>query len=210
MREWFEQLTALEQVYLWLGVAATAFMLVQIILMCFSAFGGDLDLDGDGEIDVDTDAGVSLFTVKSITAFFAVGAWAGLLTCALVADALQWLSIVVALAAGIAAWAVVIVIMRAILKLQCNGAVQPEKLVGLRATVYVSVPAARGGRGKVTLNAQGRYMELDAVTDGEKLSVDAAVEIVATENECAVVRGVSPLQSEADDTVTVMNTTGML
>jgi hypothetical protein len=157
--------------------------------MCFSSFGGDVDIDGDGIIDVDTDSGVSIFTAKSITAFFAVGAWAGLLTCALVAESVQWVSVIVAVLAGGAAMAAVVLIIRAMLKLQCNGAFQIEKLVGEKATVYVSIPSKRTGRGKITLNAQGRFVELDAVTDGEeKIAVDEVVEIVATENECTVVK----------------------
>lgn len=213
MKEWFASLSVLGQVYLWLAAAATLFLIVQIVLLCFSSFGGDVDLDGDGDIDVDTDSGVSIFTVKGVTAFFAVGGWAGLLTCSLVADNLQWLSIVVALVAGGAAMAVVALIIRAMLKLQCNGALQTEKLVGKRATVYVTIPASRGGRGKITLNAQGKYVELDAVTDGtEKLVCDEIVEIVATENECTVVKRVAPPseEDEAAATITVMNTTNLL
>lgn len=190
--EWFKSLTVMEHVYFWLGIVATVFLIIQIVLMCFSSFGGDVDIDGDGDIDVDTDSGVSIFTVKSVTAFFAVGCWAGLLVCALVPENLQWVSIFAALVAGGAAMAAVVLAIRAMLKLQCNGAVQTEKLIGERATVYVSIPPSREGRGKITLNAQGRYMELDAVTDEEeKLAVDEVVEIVSTENECTVVKRVA-------------------
>lgn len=190
--EWFKSLTVMEHIYFWLGIVATVFLIVQIVLMCFSSFGGDVDIDGDGDIDVDTDSGVSIFTVKSVTAFFAVGCWAGLLVCALVPENLQWVSIFAALVAGGAAMAAVVLAIRAMLKLQCNGAVQTEKLIGERATVYVSIPPSREGRGKITLNAQGRYMELDAVTDDEqKLAVDEVVEIVSTENECTVVQRVA-------------------
>jgi len=189
MAEWFANLSVLEHVYLWLGVAATLFLIIQIVLMCFSSFGGDLDIDGDGDIDVDVDSGVSIFTVKSITAFFAVGSWAGLLTCALASEQLQWLSIIIALIAGAAAMAVVVLLLRLMVKMQCNGNVETEKLIGKRATVYVAIPPSRNGRGKITLEAQGKFMELDAVTDeSEKLSADVSVEIVSTENECTVVK----------------------
>lgn len=192
MKEWFNALQWYEHVYFWLAIAATLFLIIQIIMMCFSSFGGDLDLDGDGEIDVDTDSGVSVFAVKSITAFLAVGCWAGLLTCTLAPDGLQWLSIIIALISGTVAAAVVIVLMRAMMKLQSNGILETEKLVGKQATVYVSIPASRSGRGKITLNAQGKFMELDAVTDeNEKLLCDEAVEIVSTENECTVVKKIT-------------------
>lgn len=195
--EWFNNLQWWEHVYLWLGVASTLFLIVQIIMMCFSSFGGDVDVDGDGDIDVDTDSGVSIFTVKSITAFLAVGSWAGLLTCTLASDSLQWLSLIVFLVSGAAAMALVIVLMRAILKLQSDGSLQTEKLSGNRASVYVAIPPARSGRGKVTLTAQGRYIELDSVTDeSEKLNYGDEVEIVSAENDCAVVKRVALATAE--------------
>lgn len=194
MIEWYNGLTVLERIYFWLGIVSTVFLIIQIVMLCFTSFGGDVDLDGDGDIDVDTDSGVSVFTVKSLTAFFAVGSWAGLLTCALIADNLQWVSVIVALVAGAAAFALVVLLLRFMHKMQSSGNFQPEKLVGKRATVYVSVPEKRSGRGKITMNAQGKFMELDAITDGERLSVDDAVEIIATENECMVVARISENQ----------------
>ena len=187
--EWLKSLSVLEHIYFWLGIVSTIFLIIQIALMCFSSFGGDVDVDGDGDIDVDPDSGVSIFTVKSITAFLAVGSWAGLLTWTLASDKLQWLSVIIAIIAGAAAMAVVVLAIRGMMKLQCNGALQSEKLVGMKATVYVAIPSARSGRGKITLNAQGKFMELDAVTDcEEKLAVDETVEIISTENDCTVVK----------------------
>ncbi|MDE7083433.1 MAG: hypothetical protein K2O89_07015 [Clostridia bacterium] len=202
MIEWYATLSVLEQVYFWLGVVSTVFLIIQIVMLCFTSYGGDVDLDGDGDIDIDTDSGVSIFTVKSLTAFFAVGSWAGLLTCALIAENLQWVSVIVALVAGAAAFAVVVLLMRFMYKMQSSGTFQPEKLVGKRATVYVSIPENRSGRGKITLNAQGKFVELDAMTDGERLSVDDPVEIIATENECMVVtRAIEKIENSPDEGV---------
>lgn len=207
MKEWFLHLSVMEQIYFWLGIVSTLFMIVQIILMCVSSFGGDVDIDGDGDIDVDTDSGVSIFTVKSITAFFAVGSWSGLLTCALVSHKLHWLSLIVAFVAGAAAMALMVLLLRAIVKLQCNGAFKLEKTVGKRATVYVSIPPSRGGHGKITMNAQGKFVEIDAITDGEeKLSVDEEVEIISTENECALVRRIQPEKADEPAENTTENT----
>ena len=199
MKEWFENLSVMEQIFFWLGIVSTLFMIVQIILMSVSAFGGDIDVDGDGDIDVDTDSGVSIFTIKSITAFFAVGSWSGLLTCALASDKLQWLAVIVALLAGAAGMSVMVLLLRAINKLQCNGAFEIDKIVGSTATVYVSIPPSRSGRGKITMNAQGRFMEIDAVTDLDcRLAVDEVVQIVSAENECAVVSRI-PLAEKTEN-----------
>ena len=78
--------------------------------------------------------------------------------------------------------------MRGIAKLQCSGNVVKGKLVGSSATVYVSIPERRSGRGKITVTAQGRYMEIDAVTDGGRIPVDTVVEICEYSDDFAVVR----------------------
>ena len=198
--EWFKNLTVMEHIYFWLGIVSTLFLIIQIIMMCFSSFGGG-DFDADGDIDggLDVDSGISIFTVKSLTAFFAVGSWSGLLTCSLASEKLQWLSVIVAVIAGAIALTLVAVALNALKKLQCNGAVQYDKLVGQHATVYVSVPPSRSGRGKITLNAQGKFMEIDAVTDDtEKLAVDEVVEIVATENECAVIKKATQTETKQE------------
>ena len=195
MKEWFANLYWYEHIYLWVGVAATLCLIIQIIMMCFSSFG-DADIDGDGDIDVDTDSGISIFTVKSVTAFFAVGSWAGLLTCALIADSLDWVSVIVATFSGVIASALVVVGMALIVKLQSNGLLQPDKFVGLQATVYVNVPASRGGTGKITLEAQGKFIELDAITDSEQaLTYGEKEKITAMQEDCATIERITDGES---------------
>ena len=70
--DWLKNLSVMEHIFFWLGIVSTLFLIIQIIMLCVSGFGGDIDIDGDGDIDVDTDSGISLFTIKGITAFFAV------------------------------------------------------------------------------------------------------------------------------------------
>lgn len=198
--EWLKSLSVMGNIYFWTGIVATAFLIIQIILMCVSSADADLDVDGDGDVDIDDidgDSGLSVFTVKSITAFFAVGAWAGLLTYVLIAEKLQWVSVPVAIVAGALAMMTVVLIMRAILKLQCNGILQSEKLIGQTATVYVSIPPSRSGRGKITLTAQGKFTEFDAVSEsGDRIPVDTPVKIVAIEDDCAVIERIA-VDSEA-------------
>lgn len=189
MVEWYISLTVLEKVYLWLGIASTVFLVVQILLMCFSAFGADAEADAPDDIDVDTDTGISIFTVKTITAFLAVGSWAGLLTSIQLGEGLAWISVLVAVICGVAAMLGVAFAIRGILKLQCNGTFNAENLVGKTASVYVSIPPERSGRGKITLEVQGRFTEYDAITDcGERIACERIVEIVSVEGDCAVVK----------------------
>ena len=187
---WLANFSPLEHVFFWIAIVASVLLVVQIILLIVSFGGGDLDADGDVDSfdgDTDTDGGLSIFTLKGLTAFFALGGWCGFATATYVPGN-TWLPILVSVLTGAAALLAVGFALRGLAKLQCSGNLDTEKLAGKTATVYVSVPANRMGRGKITLTAQGKYMEIDAVTDGEKLSVDEQVEIVSYSDDFAVVR----------------------
>lgn len=190
--QWIQSLGILGQIYFWVAIAASALLVIQIVMMLFSFGGGDadIDIDGDGIPDgIDSDAsGISIFTLKGLTAFFTLGAWVGLLCVVTFPENLRALSFLPAFLCGAAAMVGMAFAMRAMLKLQDSGNLQKESLIGKSATVYISVQPSRSGRGKVTLTAQGQYMELDAVTDDEeKLCVDEKVYIKDYSNGTAVV-----------------------
>lgn len=186
MIDWFLALTAAEKTYFIIAVIASIFLIVQIVIMLFSLGGGDFDVDDVFDGDVDTDSGLSIFTIKSMTAFFALGGWCGFVAQTFMEDNI-WAPILIAVATGTAALFGVAFTMRGIAKLQNSGNIVKSKLVGATATVYVSIPENRSGRGKITLTAQGRYMEFDAVTDGERIPVDSSVEITEYSEDFAVV-----------------------
>ncbi len=187
---WFKDFGGLEWTYFVIACIGTLFLLVQIVMMIIGAESGDADLDtdtdGDGALDSHTDTGMSLFTTKGLTAFFAIGGWTGIvmLTCGVNTA----VSIVVSIVAGLVAYIVVWFVIRMILRLQEDGTADYNSAVGKVATVYVSVPPKREGRGKITLVLQGRYTEADAVTDEEeKIPVDAQVVIRQSQGDVFVV-----------------------
>lgn len=188
--EWFKDFGALEWAYFIIACIGTVLLLVQIVMMLIGAGDGtadfDTDTDGDGALDSHTDTGLSLFSVKGLTVFFAIGGWTGLvMLTSLVSPAI---SIPVSVVAGLAAYFIVWFGIRMMLKLQEDGTVRYDSAVGKTATVYVSVPPARGGRGKITLVLQGRYTEADAVTDDkERIPVDAQVTVVESAGDVFVV-----------------------
>ena len=50
--------------------------------------------------------------------------------------------------------------------------------MGKACDVYLRIPAARSGQGKVQVSFGGSVQELDAVTDGEQLPSGAKVRVV--------------------------------
>ena len=128
----------------------------------------------------------SLFSVKGLTAFFAIGGWTGLVMLTSYVSAA--ISIPVSVVAGVAAYFIVWFAVRMMLRLQEDGTANYGTAVGKTATVYVSVPPAREGRGKITLVLQGRYTEADAVTDdADRIPVDAQVTVLQSQGDVFVV-----------------------
>ena len=192
MFDWLKSLSGLEIAYFIIACIGTVALLIQIVMMLIGAGGEadadfDTDTDGDGSLDTHTDTGVSLFTVKGLTAFFAIGGWTGMLM--LSYDVGVAVTVPVSVVAGLAAYFIVWALIRLVLKLQEDGTLNYASAIGQTATVYVSIPASRTGRGKITLVLQGRYTELDAVTDEtERIPVDCAVEITEQAGDAFVVR----------------------
>ncbi len=188
---WFSSLSVAEQIYFIIAVVASVFLVIQIVMLLFSLGGGDIDMDGCADsVDAmdDADGGLSFFSVKSLTAFFALGGWCGFAAQNSLGDNL-WAPVLIALATGTAALLGVAFAMHGIAKLQNSGNIVKSKLVGSTATVYVSIPGARSGRGKVTLSAQGRFMEIDAMTDEEeRIPVDCLVEIAEYSGDFVLVK----------------------
>ena len=196
---WLKSLSVTEHVFFWIAIAGSAALVIQITVMLCSFAGMDADVSDTFDGDVDSDGGLSFFSVKAITAFFALGGWCGFATASSINNV--WTPVLVAIATGSAALVGVGFAMRGISKLQCSGNLVKEKLTGMTATVYVTVPAARSGRGKITLTAQGKFTELDAVTDDEdKLSVDTPVRILSYEEDFVVVAKIGAERAEESKT----------
>ena len=184
---WLQSLSVTEHIFFWIAIVASVLLIIQIIMLLVSFAGMDSDISDTFEGDVDGDGGLSIFSVKAITAFFSVGGWCGFATATYVDNV--WLPILVSVLTGAVALVGVAFAMKGIMKLQCSGNVVKEKIVGSNATVYASIPPTRSGRGKITLTVQGKFSELDAVTDDEnRIATDEVVEIVAYEDDFAVVK----------------------
>lgn len=205
---WWESLTGLEQVLLYIAVPATLILLIQTILLFLGGvIGGDADadagadgevldsgldgrLDLGGEADGSTDlhdgcchdgclhdgalhdgedpgghaaAGLHVLTIRGVVAFLTLFGWGGL-----------WLSqiglrpfwaLFLSVQMGIIGMVGIALLLREAVKLQQDGTLDLRNAVGCSGTVYLTVPAARAGSGKVNVIVQEQLCEFDAVTE---------------------------------------------
>ncbi len=131
--------------------------------------------DADAEFDVGDD-GVSLLSVRALAAFlafFGLTGWggtnAGWSTVTIILVAL-------AIGAAVALFTAWLVSMQK--RLQSSGNLQPESAVGMTASVYLVVPAANSGLGKIQVALQGRTAEFSAFTAGDEIPTGRDVRIL--------------------------------
>lgn len=200
---WWEGLGLLGQIFATAAIPATAVMLLQTVLLLFGLIGADGDSDGFGGDSVGDDAdggpaeisddadltdfdGLRLFTVRGIVAMISIGGWVGATICDLGAH--STVAIIGAIIAGLGALFLSAYIIKVSLKLQDNGNFNLQNAVAHTATVYIPIPPSRGGTGKVTMNLQERFVELDALTDhGEKLMTGTMVQVVSVTDKNEVI-----------------------
>ncbi len=161
----------------------------------------DFDLDGDGIPDIHVglapesldlnangipdhlehggtfDHGLHIFTVRGLVAFFSVAGWLGVAL--LESNVAVWLSVLLSTLSGFLAMVFVAWVLKMVLRLQYDGTMDFQSVIGKEGTVYITIPPIGGGSGKVSLIVQEALRELDAVsTLDEPLRSGTAVKVV--------------------------------
>lgn len=100
----------------------------------------------------------------------------------------QWLLVILAIGCGCLFVVLFIFLFRQLMKIQSNSAVGIEACVGQIADVYLRIPAARSGRGKIQICIQGAAREINAVTDDlDEILTGGTVRVLEKFNEDTVV-----------------------
>ncbi len=204
MELWWQTISTFERGLFLIGAPFTLILIIQTILLIFG-HGGDSDLDSDtsgldldtGELDLDAsadtdfdtldgvDPGLRIFSIRGIVGFFAVGCWAGI--AALESGLSNTVSLLISVAAGIATMVAIAKLLSAFNKLQENGTMDLRTALGKTATVYIPIPAARSGAGKVTLTISDTFTEMEAITDGNTLKTGSTVRVTDIQGNTLVV-----------------------
>ncbi|MGF1635192.1 MAG: hypothetical protein ACFCVE_15175 [Phycisphaerae bacterium] len=175
----------LSVVFLIFAAAGITVVVAQTLL---GGLGGDLDIADDaGGHDLDpgqlTEGGhgghgwlVGMLSLRSLGTAAAIFGLIGL-ACQRW-DMAPLASVGVASLAGFVALVLVGQLMSLLPKLNASGSLRIARAVGQTGKVYLTVPAAYKGRGKVTLEVQSRTVELAAVTFGPELPTGTSVRVV--------------------------------
>lgn len=201
MKEWWDSLSQMSQVFATVAIPATVVMVLQTILLFFGIGDGD-DVEIADDVDdissgaLDSSDGLSLFTIRGIVAFFAVGGWTGIAVDN--ANGSEALAIILSLLAGSAALFGIAYLFKFAFKLQNNGTLSLENAVGKTGEVYIPIPANRGGTGKVMVTVQERLCELSAITSEDReLKTGEYIRVIEAIDEQTVL----VVSHESDETI---------
>lgn len=204
MFEWWDSLGVISQVFACIAIPATLILLIQTIAMLIGldTETGDVDVDVDVQLDatdgvfgdefpeVDLDPSglldLKLFTIRGIIAFLVVFGWVGFALDS--AGASFVLTLVIAIVCGFAMMVFLAVLMRTVMKLRSDGNIDNRNALGVSGKVYLTIPAARTGEGKVNVLVQGSYVEREAVTDeAEPIPTGSEIVVIGLSGQTALV-----------------------
>ena len=161
---------------LYMTCAAVGLVIV-VLQLALSMFGiGADELDVDFDVDVDGDGDLSFLSLRAFAGFLAIfglAGWAGTIS--------GWSPAVTALVAGLCGGATFLVVVWLISlqrKLDSSGTLRPENAVGGIGRVYLRIPARDSGRGKITVEIQGRSAEYEAFTHGPELATGSTARVL--------------------------------
>jgi len=179
MMDLFNSLEPLQKFFWTVACCASIVFIIQTI-MTFIGLGTDADVDAgpmDGAVDSMEDGSLSgVFSFRNLINFLLGYGWAG----ALLFDSIEkgWVLQLVAIAVGLAFVMAFVFMFRQVMKLSHDGSLKMQETVGLKADVYLRIPASRSGRGKVQVSVKGSVHEIDAMTDRtEEIATGAQVKI---------------------------------
>jgi len=166
LKDWWDSLILVHQLFYTIGIAASFFLAVQVILTLAGLDGHDADAaDGAGggdEAMTDGDGELGLLSIRTITAFLVGFGWVGAFF--LRTGLPLFVALPIALLAGTAMLFSIFYVMKFLWSMRESGTLDYHNAVGEIGTVYLPIPGEREGRGQIEVMIQGRLQVVPAET----------------------------------------------
>jgi len=168
---WWAGLSLVMKILWGVTLAASLIFIVQSILTFVgadadSSFDTDVNVDMDGSDLSNIEGGSNLYTFRNFVNFILGFGWSAIL----LQDSITSVPVLILVSAlvGVALVAAVMYLFKWLAGMQQSGNIQVEKVAaGCEGKVYLTIPAARKGSGKVQITIAGAVREYDAITESE-------------------------------------------
>ena len=182
---WWADLSLVMKILWGVTLAASFIFIIQSILTFVGA-----DADSDFDVDVDTsmdgsdlsniEGGSNLYTFRNFVNFILGFGWSAILLQESIPS--KALLIFVSALIGVALVAAVMYLFKWLAGMQQSGNISLQKsAAGCEGKVYLTIPPARSGMGKVQITISGAVREYDAVSESEQaLPTGTPIRVVDT------------------------------
>lgn len=170
---WWAELSLVMKI-LW-GITLTA-SFIFIIQSVLTFIGADADADSAADFDLDSsldggdlsniDGGSNLYTFRNFVNFILGFGWSAILLEESVPSVA--LRLLISIVVGIALVVAVMYLFKWLSSMQQSGNINLQRAAaGCEGRVYLTIPAARSGEGKVQITISGAVREYNAITENE-------------------------------------------
>lgn len=189
MKEFFASMDATQQFYWYVAIGASVIFIIQTIM---TFVGADADTGVDADFDSNLDGASSpfqLFSLRNLVNFLLGFGWTG----ASLYNSFEnkFVLGIIAFLVGSLFIVIFLLVMRALMRLSEDNTFKIEDTVGKTADVYMNIPAAKRGKGKIFVSIKGSTHELSAITTSkDDIKSGSLVKVDAIEGDILLV---SPL-----------------
>ncbi|WP_236975598.1 hypothetical protein [Membranihabitans maritimus] len=180
INDWWLALNGTEQIF-WAMALLFSVVFVLVFIVSLLGFDSDSDIDLDVDTDIDGNIDFPVFSVKSITAFFTFFSWTGVLL--LGEGKSLWQLLPYSIISGLVAMFLVVVLVKQFNKMTEMGNADLLDLIFEKGDVYLSIPPAKQGKGKIHITLNKSLRELNAVTEGPTIQSGEKVRIIEVLND---------------------------
>lgn len=169
---WWAELSLVMKILWSVTLTASLVFIIQSVLTFIGA-----DADADFDVDVDTsmdgsdlsniDGGSNLYTLRNFVNFILGFGWSAIL----LQDSISSVALLILVSAliGVALVAAVMYLFKWLAGMQQSGNINLQRsAAGCEGKVYLTIPEARSGTGKVQITISGAVREYDAMTESEE------------------------------------------
>ena len=185
---WWAALSPAMKILWAVTLSASLIFIIQTVMTFLGAdSGGDFDTDFDTSVDMDPtlsniEGGSNLYTFRNFVNFCLGFGWSAILLRNSISSTAVLIIVSVLVGAGLVA--LVMYMFKWLSSMQQNGNINVFKsAVGSQGKVYLTIPEARTGEGKVRISIQGAVREYNAQTDGDAIKTGTPIKVTEVINE---------------------------
>lgn len=178
MQEWWMSLDIFMKGLWCITLTASLIFIVQTILT-FIGMDSDANADFNGG-NGDVDFPFQLFTFRNFVNFFLGFGWTAIVLYNGIGNKL--VLVIISTLAGALLVGAVMYLFYLMSRMEQSGNIDIENAVGCRGNVYLRIPQARSGEGKVQITIQEAVREYNAITEGAELQTGTPITVTRVIN----------------------------